>query len=463
MPPAFSEKDLVDTLLQKVYNVLASPDNITGVKTERAFLSVCMPGIPLPPEALDFGFTTMSADQLERAADFSEVVNLVPLWGASWRPSGRKLTDEYEKVIRAPVLPQPILSDAERELYREARQLLFTSTKISDPNTGALVEIEVPSVWQARYDEYEKAHGNAVEAYHLARVEYLAHMTEPGQPEKWAALEPVLRGRVVNAFKKWEAAGKAKVEQAWAIIGNLDNRGLDASWQDRRARFDSYKKGAQLGDFWLTKYYPGKFWEDTAGWLGIRLGHHEVHKVNEEEQVNWGGGGSAGFGLWRVGGDVSYESQKTMASCDTEDFQLRFELAAIPLLRGWLDADVFSSRSWKFDPAVVSAADHLSDGNLPPVGTLPMYPTAMLLARNVEIVFNKSSELNKSFMETVRGSASVGWGPFSVRANYYRRISRSSHDFVEDSAGLLIPGMQIIGFMCRLLDACPNPDPNLNW
>lgn len=66
-------------------------------------------------------------------------------------------------------------------------------------------------------------------------------------------------------------------------------------------------------------------------------------------------------------------------------------------------------------------------------------------------------------MEQVRSSASVGWGPFSARANYFRRLDRSTHDFVEDNAGLKIPGMQIVGFMCRMIDKTPNPDANLNW
>jgi hypothetical protein len=92
-----------------------------------------------------------------------------------------------------------------------------------------------------------------------------------------------------------------------------------------------------------------------------------------------------------------------------------------------------------------------------------MYPTSLLLARNVRINFNKTSELNKTSMETIRGSASVGWGPFSVRANYYKRTDKSSHDFVEDAAGLEVKGMQVIGMMCALLPKCPNPDETLNW
>jgi hypothetical protein len=459
----YTDTDLINSLLQRVFTVLASPDSITGVKSHRSFLSVCMPGIPLAPAALDFGFTTMSADQLERAADFSEIVNIIPQWGAWWRPSGRKLTDEYLKVIRGPVLPQSQATAAEKKRYEEARQFLFVKTQIQDSNTGVVSEIEVPSIWQTRYEEYEEKHKSTVESYHLARAEYLARMQEPGQAEKWAALEPILRGRIISAFKKWEAAGKNKVEEEMGRIGNFENRGMEKLWQDRRARFNTYKKGSQIGDFWLTKYYPGKFWEDPAGWLEMTLKHSEVHKVDESEQLNWGGSGGASFGLWRVGSDVSYESQKTMASCDIEGASVSFELALIPFLRGWLDSDVFSSRAWRFDSGTFGASENLSDGNLPPSGTMPMYPTGMVLVRNVRINFNKTSEVNRKFMETIRGSASVGWGPFSARANYYKRMEKSTHDFVEDSAGLEIKGMQILGFMCALLDQCPNPDSNLNW
>jgi hypothetical protein len=459
----YTEEDLLNTLLKKIYTTLASPDTITGVKTTRSFLSVCMPGIPLPPAALDFGFTTMSPDQMERAADFSEFVNIIPQWGASWRPSGRKLTDEYKKVIQGPVLPQPNITEPERVRYENAKKFLFTTARVQDPNTGEISEMEVPSVWQTRYDEYEDRHKGTVEAYHIARANYLAYMNEPGQAEKWAALEPILRNRIVTAFKKWEGAGKNKVEEAWGTIGNLENRGLEASWQDRRARYDAYKQGAQIGDFWLTKYYPGKFWEDDAGWLDISLTHNEIHKVNEAEQVNWGGRAGASFGLWRVGGKVSYESQSTMAKCDIEGSSVSFQLALIPFLRGWLDAEVFGSRSWKFDSGTVGASEYLSDGGIPPVGTMPMYPTGMLIVRNLRINFNKSSELNRTFMETIRGSGKVGWGPFSVRANYYKRIDKSSHDFVEDAAGLEVKGMQVIGFMCALLDKSPDPDNTLKW
>jgi hypothetical protein len=66
-------------------------------------------------------------------------------------------------------------------------------------------------------------------------------------------------------------------------------------------------------------------------------------------------------------------------------------------------------------------------------------------------------------MEQIRGSASGGWGPFSFKANYFKRTTNTTHDFTEDAAGLVVPGLQIIGFGCTVLPKSPNPDPNLNW
>jgi hypothetical protein len=139
------------------------------------------------------------------------------------------------------------------------------------------------------------------------------------------------------------------------------------------------------------------------------------------------------------------------------------ELATVPLLRGWLDLNVIESKNWKFDPGVVGANYLLSDGQLPPSGSMPLIPVSMILVRNVKISFDMKSQRDSYAMEQVRGSASAGWGPFSIRANYFRRTDKTTHDFVEDSAGITIPGMQLIGFVCRLLDKTPDPDPALNW
>jgi hypothetical protein len=457
----FTDKDTIDTLLQTIYNIVAAPDVLTGMRTENSFLSICMPGIPLPVPALDFGFATMTTDQIERAADFSALVNIVPTWGSSWRPSGRLLTGEYFKVIDQPVLPQTQLTDDEKAAYQSAYNLLWVKQHLANPGSGAIDEVVLPSLLVERYNQYKNAYDKQQEDYWIALGDFIKRQNEPGAADIWSQRQPILLRRVRDAQATWESAGKNKVEEAQATVGNLDKRGNQKSWQDRRLRFDQYRRGSQLGDFWLSKYLPAKFW--TEPWQTLTLSHNEVHKVDEAEQTSWGGGGGASFGLWKLGAETSYESNKTMASCDLNNFSLSFEITQVPLLRGWLDADVFSSRAWKFDKNLVPDSEWLSNGATPPVGTMPMYPTTMLMVRNVKISFDKSSEVNETFMKQVRASASVGWGPFSARANYYKRTNQINHDFVEDATGLQINGMQVIGFICKLTDKCPNPDPALNW
>lgn len=461
----FTEKDLSDSLLQKIYSLVGSPDTVTGIPTQKTFLSVCMPGIPFPETALDFGFASMDKDQIELAADFSNLVNLIPMWGGSWKPSGRTLSQEYRKVVEQPKLPKATWSPSEEQQYKDANSYLWVKDRRLDSTTGRWVEVDLPSLAVQRYDQYEKAWNDARDAYDLAYSDYIARQNDPNEAQKWAARKPVLEDRVKRALVAWQGAGKGKVEEQRSLIARLDRKGLSTSWNDRFNRLDQpgYRQGSTAGDFLLTKYVPQKFWQEKAGWLTVSLSHKEVHKVDDSEQSNWGGGGSAGWGLWHFSGSADYESQKTYARVDMSDFSLSFEIATIPLLRGWLDPAVFWSRSWDMDRGLYPASENLSDGQYPPSGTMVMYPTTILFARNVSIKFSKSSQENRFAMEQIRGSASGGWGPFSFRANYFRRTTRTTHDFVEDGAGLTVPGMQIIGFGCVLLPKCPDPDSSLNW
>jgi hypothetical protein len=85
----------------------------------------------------------------------------------------------------------------------------------------------------------------------------------------------------------------------------------------------------------------------------------------------------------------------------------------------------------------------------------------MILAKDVQVGINMTSEENKAFKSQVSSSASVGWGPFSVRGNYSRSDSSSSHEYTSSDSGIEIKGAQIIGFICDVLPLSPNPDPAL--
>ena len=88
----------------------------------------------------------------------------------------------------------------------------------------------------------------------------------------------------------------------------------------------------------------------------------------------------------------------------------------------------------------------------------------MIVARNTKIKLDMSQTDNKKAASSISASASVGWGPFSVSGNYAHSESKASQDSVVTNSGIEIPGMVILGFVCKKLSKSPNPSPNItDW
>jgi hypothetical protein len=109
------------------------------------------------------------------------------------------------------------------------------------------------------------------------------------------------------------------------------------------------------------------------------------------------------------------------------------EMISLPLQRAWWNPWVFSSRAWRFVP--VYGFGLLSDGGSPPSGQLPMWATALMIARNLKVVSDSTTPGAAPALK-LKGSAEA-----------------------TPEAG----GMSIIGFYCTPLPLCPNPDPALAW
>ena len=152
---------------------------------------------------------------------------------------------------------------------------------------------------------------------------------------------------------------------------------------------------------------------------------------------------------------------KNNSNSDTSFEGVEFDVIRVPLRRSWWDANIFHSKAWKFDPQLDRTP--LSDGNTPPVGTMIGYVSSLIIVRNLRLNLDTTSEANSYALKEISGSVSGGWGPFSAKANYYRKTERTTHDYVEDENGISIPGMQIIGFECTMIPKSPDPDGSLNW
>lgn len=464
---ATSNQQIMDAFLGKLYDIVAAPNSIHGVQEDNPYVSFTRPGIPLTPDSLDFGFVTMTERQNILAADFSDLANNIPAIEGYYNPTGRKVYDEYWKIINQPVLPIAQLTQQEQEQLERANKFLFKEEQYQDVTTGDVVKVEVESLIYERYKLYMRKYETAFFEYQAAFKNYMLRSDNPVEVELWAQTQPIFRNRLNIAYSEWQTYGlKSKVEEVQALKENLERRGPNRMWEERRIRYRSHTRNDfQGGTYQLTKYFPDKFWQDGASspWMDYSFKHSEVHKVDTSKKESYGGGAGASFGLWSFGGSMQRDSRDEYLKHETEDFEVSLQICKIPLRRTWLDASVFSSKAWKFDGQVMPDSENLSDGGNPPKGTMVSFPTSILAVRNVKLKTDMTSLTQSSSWSRITGSARAGWGPFSIRGNYSKEESRQTHDFLQTGEGLEIPGMQIIGFVCQKLPKCPNHDTNLNW
>ena len=129
--------------------------------------------------------------------------------------------------------------------------------------------------------------------------------------------------------------------------------------------------------------------------------------------------------------------QNTPWTAGSQSGTITGEMITLPLQRAWWNPWIFSIRGWRFDPA--TGFGNLSDGGSPPQGLMPMYASALIIARNI----NSPSDATFVLHEDPDGSFS-GVIPEPSVAN--------------DPNAMLI-----LGFVCTPLPKSPDPDPSLNW
>lgn len=457
-----SEEDLLKSLLEKIYLLVCGPDTINNLApVGGSYVSFCLPGIPLGKDDLDFSFVELNKSEI--AADFASLVNTVPPPRGQWVPSDRKVDAYYKRVLSETIRPVVTLNNNEKKRLASAQEMLTRMVDAVDLTTGATKKVPADTPLYEAYQERMGDYLAALTTYRSLQADYLGRPNDPAAQSEWFTKAGILRQKVQQKYDRWLAGGKTQIEEAIATIAEL-GRGTGERWQRMKEVVRLAEQTTPEGTPYLfTKFFPSKFWDEAhaTSWTKFSMGREEVHTVNETSSTSFGGGGGFNLGLWSVGGSASYAEQKSRFKSDGLISKVEVELVRIPIRRSWWDATIFWDRGWKFDPQISSLV--LSDGKIPPNGELPAYPTAMIVAKNLKLGIDMTSEENTHVATQFSASASVGWGPFSVRGNYSRNTDRKTHDFTRTAAGIECAGMQVIGFVCEMLPKSPDPDPNLNW
>lgn len=185
---------------------------------------------------------------------------------------------------------------------------------------------------------------------------------------------------------------------------------------------------------------------DYAPTSNVTLKSDNLTKTADSNYTDYSSGGSAGWGLWSVGSEVSGHHQESHEHMNADTFTLSAKIAVVQINR-----PLFKLNGWSL---LGQPAGNISNGVLKDnaVGILPIIPTAFIVARDISITANWSTEDKSHVEDSIATKASVGWGPFSVNGSYSHGSSSDYFNSTFNGSTLNIPGIQIIGWVNEIVN-----------
>jgi hypothetical protein len=362
-------------------------------------------GIPISPADLNIQGVS-SKDQINRLSAFSQLVNDIPAPNSKvWLPDGTKVWDIYELLLTLAQFPDN-LSEPDRAIAAFASAASLHGVSGSAP--------AIPQDFALNWNDAAAGIGSTLRS---AGFQLKSHPVAP-EPSRSPTLRP-------------QAAMANAMPQAAMANANQPGPGLAAMFQNLQAKLAS----ATLTDLVLgtqfcpTVFYPMDFYQSAY-------------------ESYW-----QPFELTPQTGDVWVPVPA--------GGKITGEMITVQLQRSWWSTWVFSNRAWRFSPD--SGMQPISDGASPPSGSMPLFPSALLIARNVKTVLPQGPSAAAAAVE----SNAPSFAPFKLisppAAPQGNGPSAAPMMQAEPAAADSAPPMMIFAFVCTPIGLCPNPDPSLNW
>jgi hypothetical protein len=510
------KEQAVSAFLGKLYESLtARPDIDADALPDDRFIAWCQPGLPFEKEDFTFALKGISGQsdagvgaapvdegpsadappangapapasttgedvnqRILRAADWSRLANFIPnpsgvyneeqqkkmFDTTAFTQDGSSIASVYSNVLRFCEVADGELSDDIKAKLERFRGLLVETKEEEDLLTGETTEVITDSPVVQRYYEYMSEFLDASLEYNSKRLAAL-NASDPAAVQDWALNAHNYRRRVRAAHSKWVSTGhKNDIEKIWAFINQVTMRDLKLLKEDLLDRLDK----ATITDptsgesfYWTSLIPAGLPFSD--GWLGQSFVHSEISTHRESEHNAWSAKADIPVYSWfvRAKGEASSSEQRYESEVDVSNFSMSYEIAQAMVSRPWMSPEFLFSEAWRFGPNMPNLSnltEALSDGKKPPSGAMIAYPTTAIFVRNVTVNFSELHSESSSFRKKIKGGASVSFGPINLGGGTYER-GESTRSFERELTreGLTVPGMQLIGFKCKLLPKLPNP------
>lgn len=447
------EKKLLQSLYDRIFEAVTYvPDGKSGSFDKDTTLIQLSKNEAINPADFRNQVNPMTPQgDLNAAEQFSAMVDTIPAVQADYAPSTKQLSKTYQQIVnnadtKADVNPQ------QQAIYDAAYKYLNAEQSI--PNfQGPPTVTTVPSAIAQTYDENQAAYVTALGGYRIAQNGY--DLTLPADQRAWQAVAPGLQLNIDKAWNNWVRGGKQNVEQAQnamaatinnitsSIIAGAQKSVADANW----------KAAGPAGQPWLLSYaLPGDWATTSVGATDFRLNSAVLNTRSDSNFNSYGGGASWGGGLWSVGGSFNHTDGETSSHMDANTVSIKAKLTLVRVMRPWLNSLLFNTKGWweKDQPINGISNGALIDNSR---NMLPLMPTAFVVMSEVEISADFSAEDKKHIESATSGSASVGWGPFSIGGSYSHSESHDTFASTFDSGTIKVPGMQIVAWVSEITPA----------
>ncbi|MEJ7666895.1 MAG: hypothetical protein WKG07_49025 [Hymenobacter sp.] len=444
------------------------------------FISWVMPGMPFGPEDFTFlakGFNGKDADETRdlvmKAADMALFTDLVPDPTAVInrqdnqtidRNSQESLSKIYGNILQFAKVTNLEPSAAEKAKLEKFHNLLYQTKTEKDIITDEEKTSVVETPLKQAYLEKQQAYEDAALLYNLKAVNAATGDNKTDVID-FGKNAPIYRNKVKSAMNAWTTAGhKNDVESIEAYIAQVTGRSMATWFAGLRDIYERASFTDSMIDFTFhpVRLFPANFFNQS--WMNFSFSENEVTTHKDSANSSWSAGAKAGFGFWSAKAGASGSSARQNASLASSSFKMSFEFTQVKILRPWFGTELFSCRGWKLDPGTWTFGNpQLSTGGDKPAGNFIAYSTNMLFVKNLKIEFDKAAWQSSGAQSQFAASTSAGWGPFSLKGGYSHSDTKQDFHSTDNGQGITAPGMQLIGFVNRLVGICPNPDPNAKF
>ncbi len=388
---------------------------------------------------------------LNSAETFSLFVDPIPAIAADFQATANQVSEVYKTIVNG-ANTHSVVDPAQKKIYEEAYNYLNVETTIKDFTGKETTQTNKSPIYQT-YLQNQQAYIAAVSGYRTAYLGY--NMDDVHDQREWQARQPLLMNAVTASYDTWRAQGADQVEQALAALASSINSSVqNAIAAAREAVSAQHQMASNLpgGQNWLLSYAMPSNWmqkEAAINFSELSLTSKYLDKETNSTFNEWKGGASWNLGLWSIGGGTSGHTEETNYHMQAQNFSLSAKIGVVRVFRPWMHEFLFRMDNWFIDGRPKHG---ISNGKLAgnQDNLLPLIPTSFIVARDIEISGDFSTEDKSHIEKSISGSTSVGWGPFKLSGSYTHSSSKDTFHSTFDGSTIKVPGIQIIAFASEI-------------